>query len=192
MPFDYSRIWPYGIALLAALVIYRRFRRSFGCQLMRPMRMRVRIGVFLVLGCSMLPLGLKSSSYFAAEAAGLAAGLALGLWGADRTRYQMFNGQLHYIPHTYTGIAVSLLFIGRLVYRTAQAYSMNSSPGMEPGVATQPGLAPSMSMSSPLTAGLLFVVIGYYVCYYGKVLWRSTRISPEDLEVPATSTAATS
>jgi hypothetical protein len=39
---------------------------------------------------------------------------------------------------------------------------------------------------SPFTVGLLCVVIGYYVCYYGLVLFKSTRIGPEDLEVSTT------
>jgi hypothetical protein len=41
---------------------------------------------------------------------------------------------------------------------------------------------------SPLTAGLFFVLIGYYVVYYGVVLWKSHHISPEDLEVVTTPT----
>jgi hypothetical protein len=36
---------------------------------------------------------------------------------------------------------------------------------------------------SPLTLGLLFVLIGYYVCYYSLVLWKSKQIKPEDIEV---------
>jgi hypothetical protein len=45
-------------------------------------------------------------------------------------------------------------------------------------------------MQSPLTLGFLFVVVGYYVCYYSIVLWKSKRIGPEDLEAPSTSSAA--
>ena len=37
-------------------------------------------------------------------------------------------------------------------------------------------------VKAPLTAGLFFVLIGYYVCYYGRVLWKSKRITPADLE----------
>jgi hypothetical protein len=42
---------------------------------------------------------------------------------------------------------------------------------------------------SAFTVGLLFVVVGYYVCYYGMLLWKSKRISPEDLEVNPTPAA---
>ena len=38
-------------------------------------------------------------------------------------------------------------------------------------------------MQSPLTTGIFFVLIGYYVCYYSWVLWKSRHITPADLEV---------
>jgi hypothetical protein len=36
----------------------------------------------------------------------------------------------------------------------------------------------------------LFVVVGYYVCYFSMVLWKSKRISPDDFDAAPTSTAA--
>ena len=188
MQADYPRIWPYVIAGLAVLVIYRRFRRSVGRQPLRPFRMRIRIGILIVLGLSLLPLAFKSGQFLVAEAAGIIAGTLLGLWGANRTRYAIFGGELHYIPHTITGIAVSLLLIGRLVYRLVVVYSAGRSLG-DPLNAGQDFQSSSM-LSSPLTGGLMCVLVGYYVCYYSMVLWKSKRISPEDLEVVSTPTAA--
>ena len=49
---------------------------------------------------------------------------------------------------------------------------------------------PPPMVRSPLTVALIFVVVGYYVCYYAMVLWKSKRISPEDLEAVPTPTAA--
>lgn len=183
MPVDYSRIWPYAIAGVAVLLIYRRFRRSFGRQPLRPVRMRIRLVVLILLGSSLLPAAFGSGQVFFAEFGGAMAGMVLGLWGARHTRYTTYEGRLHYVPHTYTGIAVSLLFIGRLVYRIVEWYAQNGAP---PGAAA----AASPPMKSPLTAGLIFVVVGYYVCYYAIVLWKSKRISPEDLEAFPAPTAA--
>jgi hypothetical protein len=46
-------------------------------------------------------------------------------------------------------------------------------------------------MQSPLTAGIFFVLIGYYVCYYSWVLWKSRHITSADLEVsPAIANSA--
>jgi hypothetical protein len=184
MPADYSRIWPYLIAILAVLLIYRRLRRSFGQQPLRPVRMRIRMGVLILIGVSFAPAALKSLQFLGAEFAGLVAGIALALWGASRTRYRSEGGQLYYVPHTYTGIAVSLLFMGRLAYRLTQAYLWNGTPAP----AAAPTTTSPMNIQSPLTAGLFFVLIGYYVVYYGMVLWKGSRISPEELEVVATPT----
>jgi hypothetical protein len=187
MQADYSQVWPYVIAVLAVFAIYRRFRRSFGRQRLRPIRMRVRIAILTVLGCSLLPTALKSGEFLFAEVAGLMVGMAMGVWGARRTRYRTYDGELHYVPHTYTGVVVSLLFIGRLVYRMAELYSMRPASGV---IAQSEGFAPPTMVRTPVTVGLLFLVVGYYVCYYSMVLWKSKRISPEELEVATTSAAA--
>jgi hypothetical protein len=188
MQLDYSRIWPYAIAGVAVLLIYRRFRRSFGRQPIRPVRMWIRIAVLILLCCSLLPSAFNSGQFLLAELAGAIAGMALGFWGARHTRYATYEGRLHYVPHTYTGAAVSLLFIGRLVYRVVEWYAENGALGGASDAAQ--GIAPTPMMRSPLTVGLIFVVVGYYVCYYAMVLWKSKRISPEDLEAVTTPTAA--
>jgi hypothetical protein len=123
MPPDFSQIGPFLFAALVVFAIYRRFRRNFGRQLLRPGRMTLRIVLLAVLGCALLPLALRSAQYLWAEIAGAALGIGLGLWGAERTRFMMYGGRLHYLPHTYTGIAVSLLFLGRLAFRVAQVYT---------------------------------------------------------------------
>jgi hypothetical protein len=197
MQFDYSRIWPYVIATLAVLLIYRRLRRTFGRQPLRPVRMRLRIGILLVLGGSLLPAAMRSAQFLTAELAGVTVGIALGIWGAQRTRYQTHNGRLHYIPHTYTGIVVSLLLVGRLAYRLVEVYGLGHSTAAGdsadmPALDSSAMMNSSAMMRSPITVGLLFVVVGYYVCYYSLVLWKSKRISPEDLEAVQASTVASS
>jgi len=181
MQTDHSRIWPFLIAALAVLMIYRRLRRSFGRQPVRPARMTVRMGILIALAISLIPLALRSGEFLLVEIAGAAAGVGLALWGAQRTRFARLNGQLYYLPHTYTGIAVSLLVLGRLVYRFVQIYTMGAD-------SAQGFAAPSM-VRSPVTVGLFFVLIGYYVCYYSRVLWRSKHANAEDLEVPPVAAA---
>jgi hypothetical protein len=68
-------------------------------------------------------MALRSAQFLSAEVAGAALGIGMAFWGAERTRFQMYEGRLHYVPHTYTGIAVSLLFLGRLVFRFVQVYA---------------------------------------------------------------------
>jgi hypothetical protein len=182
MPPAYSRIWPWVFAALVVLAMYRRFRRNFGRQLLRPVRMTVRVGILLLLALTLAPLALRGAEYVAAEALGASAGVALALWGASRTRFLRDGERLFYIPHTYTGLAVSALVLGRVVYRLIDLYPTGGVP--LPGNPT-PDTQAAM-VKTPLTVGLFFVLIGYYVCYYGRVLWKSRRITPADLEASPT------
>jgi hypothetical protein len=169
---DFSKIGPFLIAALVVFVIYRRLRRSFGQQLLRPVRMQVRIVVLAIVGCFLLPVALRSSAFAAAVLGGAACGVALASWGAARTGYLRVDGKLYYVPHTYTGIAVSLLFLGRLVYRLLQVYGNAHANHVVTANADQ-AFAPAALVQSPLTVALFFVLMGYYVCYYSAVLWKS-------------------
>jgi hypothetical protein len=176
MPPDYSRILPWVFALLIPLALYRRFKRTFGRQPLAPARLIARIAIFLVLAVA---LSLSARRFALQELGGLCLGAALALWGASRTRFTTENGRRYYIPHTYTGIAVTLLFVGRLIYRFAQSSGALAGAGD-----TAPTAGPKAAMQSPLTMGIFFVLIGYYVCYYSWVLWKSRHITVADLEVP--------
>jgi hypothetical protein len=184
-----SQIVPFLFAALVVWSIYRRLRRSFGKQRLRPVQMGIRIGLFLLIGGLLLPSVMHSSVYLASLESllgGLLAGVALAVWGASRTRYLREQGQLFYVPHTYTGLAVSLLFLGRLVYRFVQVYSLQSAAQGGAAAATaagspNPGFAAASMVSTPLTLGLFYVLVGYYVCYYSVVLWKSKHLTAEEL-----------
>jgi cytochrome b561 len=145
--------------------------------------MTIRMVILAVLGASLLPAALSSTSFLAGEVVGAATGIALALWGAKRTRFLTHNGQLCYVPHTYAGIAISLLVVGRIAYRFTQVYA---APGIMPpnAAAGDSAAAPASMVQSPLTVGIFYVLIGYYLCYYGWLLWKSKHIVPDDLEAP--------
>jgi hypothetical protein len=185
MNFDYSKIAPFLLAALFVFVIYRRFRRNFGQQPLRPIRMQVRIGVLIIVGGLLLPTAFRSGAFLAATIAGVAAGAALAVWGGSRTRYVKISNQLYYVPHTYTGVAVSLLFVGRLVYRIIQIYTNAHATRAVAAEASNQAFVPSSMLTSPLTLSLFFVLMGYYVCYYSIVLWKSKRTVPEEISAEA-------
>jgi hypothetical protein len=180
---DFSQFGPFLFAALVVFAVYRRLRRSFGRQPMRPRRMAVRMALLTVLACTLLPKALRSTQYLAAELIGAALGLGLGVWGARRTRFQMYNGQLHFVPHTYTGIGVSLLFLGRLVYRVVQAYAGGRAAHAAGSTDPSQAFAPASMIRSPLTVAIFFVLAGYYLYFYGVLLWKSKHLKTEDVEV---------
>jgi hypothetical protein len=189
---DFSQIGPFLFAVLVVFAIYRRFRRSFGRQPLRPTRMRVRMVLLTFLVCLLLPAALRSTQFLAAELIGAALGVALAVWGAQRTRFLTQGGQLYYVPHTYTGIAVSLLFLGRLVYRLVQIYdgahpsraAITVAANAQASAAADPmqAFVPASMLRSPLTLGTFFVLAGYYLYYYGWVLWKSKHLEAADTE----------
>jgi hypothetical protein len=195
MPRDFSQIFPFLFAALIVFAVYRRLRRSFGRQLLRPGRMVLRIVLITLVGSALLPMALLSAQYLWAEIAGAALGIGLGLWGAERTRFVRYGGQLHYVPHTYTGIAVSLLFLGRLAFRAVQVYAGVQAPHAAGGAyvtdAPDPSsaFAPTSMVRSPLTVGIFFVLAGYYLWYYGWVLWKSRHLKAEDIEAASPAAA---
>src|SRR3984885_7389158 len=157
---DFSQIGPFLFAALIVFAVYRRLRGSFGRQPLRPKRMTVRMVLLTVLVCLLLPAALRSAQFLAAELAGATLGIGLGVWGARRTRFLTHGGQLHYVPHTYTGIAISLLFLGRLVYRVVQVYgsthashAANALANAQAPAAADPAqaFAPASMLQSPLT-----------------------------------------
>lgn len=137
--------------------------------------MRIRLVVLACLAAGMLPAAVASRSLLLGECVGLCVGLALGIWGAEQTRFLRQDGELFYLPHTHTGIAVSALFLGRLVFRLL---TYNSA-----GFAQD--LAPATAMQSPVTVAIFFVLIGYYAVYYSVVLYKSKNIDQEDIEPEA-------
>jgi hypothetical protein len=160
MNFNVSQIVAFLSAILVVFLIYRRLRRSFGQQLLRPVRMQVRIGLLILVAALLLPIALRSAAFLFA------------MRGGARTRFLEIDNRLYYVPHTYTGIAVSLLFLGRLVYRLIQVYADMHATHAAAAPAGQT-FAPAGMVNSPLTLGLFFALVGYYVCYYSIVLWKS-------------------
>src|SRR5580658_6972127 len=186
MQSDFSQIGPFLFAILVVFAVYRRLRRSFGRQPLRSTRMTIRIVLLTVIVCALLPVALRSQQYLGAEIVGAALGIGLGIWGAQRTRFLMYGERLHYVPHTYTGIAVSLLFLGRVVFRVVQVYTLAHAPHLANAAADAAGPAqaftgPSM-VPSPLTVAIFFVLLGYYLYYYSWVLWKSKHLNAADIE----------
>jgi hypothetical protein len=143
--------------------IYARFRRMVGRQRLS----RIRPWVTLVL----FPLLLLLLSYAARAypqrrawlAAGLGAGALLAVFGLRHTRFEPTRQGLFYTPNAHLGIALSLLFVGRIVFRLVEVYAID--PAAPRGMGE--------FAASAVTLSVFGLLAGYYIAYaIGLVRWR--------------------
>ncbi|HXY97413.1 MAG TPA: hypothetical protein VEH00_10610 [Steroidobacteraceae bacterium] len=165
---DPKLITPILIVVLVVFGIARRLRRTFGRQPLQPVRIWLRIGILTVaaglIAATSVTRGVEMVEAFIA---GLACGAALAYIGLRHTRFEVTPEGRFYTPHTYIGLAVTLLLVARLAYRFL--YLANG-----PNVSFVPDpSAAAAYQRSPLTVGIFAVLVGYYVLFYAGVLLRT-------------------
>lgn len=174
----------FGIVLF---FIYRRFRRNFGRQKLGRGRLKFRIILLSIVGGLLLIPAFFSPTRFLTTAVGIGIGVGLALWAAKHTRFEKQDDTLYYIPHTYTGMVVSALFLGRIIHRFVVLSSSMSSLAMMDSTGANPGDFGGFSAitNNPVTRCIFFILVGYYVYYYSYVLMEAEHLKPEDWEKPA-------
>lgn len=169
-PMDPKLITPVLMAALVAWAVVRRLRRSFGRQPVQPTRIWLRIGILTLAGGLIGATSVtRGPEMLEALLAGLACGALLAYVGLRHTRFEVTPQGRFYTPHTYIGLAVTLLFLGRVVYRFLHLPNGASGFGADPNAAVA-------YQRTPLTVGIFAVLIGYYLLFYAGVLLR-TRVS---------------
>jgi len=154
-----------GVGALVAWRMYSRIRRVIGRQQLSNNRPRITVVLFMLL------FGLLLFSTFAhpinavALVGGAGLGAALGVLGIRLTKFEQTAEGLFYTPSAHLGIALSVLFIGRIVWRFFELYSLD-------GQAPPPAGMNDITYS-PLTLVIFATLAGYYVTYaIGLLRWR--------------------
>lgn len=153
-----------GIAALIVWRVYSRVRRLIGRQQLKPVRPWITVTLFPLLGLALLLGSLAHPLTAASLGLGAAVGVGLGVYGLRLTRFEATPAGLFYTPNAHLGIALSLLFIGRIAYRAAQLFLLAPA-----------GAPPSTDafMRSPWTLLIFGTLAGYYVCYaVGLLRWK--------------------
>jgi hypothetical protein len=164
---DPRLVTPYLIAALVIWGLYRRMRRSFGRQRVRDGFMWFRIGILTLAAVFIGAQIARDVDLLGLLAAGIACGAVLGYFGLKHTKFEMTAEGRFYTPHTYIGLAVTALFIGRLLYRYLGMYN-----GLVPPPNTGQDLA-AIYRHNPSTLAVIGALVGYYVLYYAGVLLRT-------------------
>jgi hypothetical protein len=169
--------------VLVPLIAWRlvvRFRRLTQRQRLSRLRPWITLTVFPML------LGLLAMTAFVPPAppqpwklAWLVCGLVLGgllaLYGLKRTQFEAIAGDgLYYTPDARLGIAISVLFLLRLVWRLGELVLHGTAASQAP-----------QFVLSPWTLAPIGVFSGYFMIYAaGLLLWRRKALKREKLSVP--------
>jgi len=87
------------------------------------------------------------------------------------TQFEVTPQGKFYTPHTYIGIFISVLFLGRVAYRFLVLY-----PGMHAAAQNNADTFAAFQ-KSPLTLAIFGVLVGYYIAYYVGVLIESGKLT---------------
>jgi hypothetical protein len=159
------------IAAFIGWAIYRRARRSFGRQPVSVVRLRLRIGLLAVVGTLILVTSAARMDLLAPMLGGIVCGAVLAMVGLRHTRFEATPEGRFYTPHTYIGLFVSALFIGRILFRFLTLYG-------HPQSLTQASPNPfEQYQRSPLTLAIFGVLVGYYILFNLGVLRKSREIA---------------
>ncbi len=149
---------PILIGGLFAWSIYRRVRRNIGRQKLRPRRIITSITIFSVIGVLLAAGSLQNPNLLYSLSGGLLLGGVLGVIGLRLTRFETTADGHFYTPNAHIGVALSMLLVGRMIYRFIL---LNSSMG-----ALQANHPPPPPLQSPLTDFIIGLTFGYYIVYY--------------------------
>ena len=147
---------PTTIALFGGLFawsIYRRVKRNIGQQKLRPARSIVSITIFSALTVVLLAFA-HTPALLLGIGGGWLLGALLGLVGLKLTKFETTDAGHFYTPDTRIGVALSLLFIGRMAYRFWAIRNVAAAPHSPP------------PYQSPLTYFIFGLIAGYYIIYY--------------------------
>jgi hypothetical protein len=170
-------VFPLIIIALVAFRVWRRIRSQFGLQPINRGQMMGRIVVFAIFGLliGFYALRVHNTNLLMGLGGGLALGVALGAVGLNLTRFQIdpVKGDC-YVPNPYIGALLTILFLGRIVWRLA----MVSPQLMDSTGSASPVHGPDIGQS-PLTLGIFALIVGYYICYFAGLLIHHQRIVRE-------------
>jgi hypothetical protein len=172
--------------ILSIFILYRiflRVRRNIGWQQLNPGKMQVLIAIFFIIGLIFLILGAFHPISLVSDAAGILIGAIIAYYGADMTRFDKRDGHYYYRPNAWIGSLVTAIFLGRLIYRMYEMFTLGNLGGPQGGLSLTDKLATmGYNADAPWTSGLLLIMFAYYVMYYIILLRKQKK--PESGSAP--------
>lgn len=163
-----------GITALIGFMLYRRFKRTVGFQKLTRSRFWFRIILFSLIGCVFLYLGFLHPLNLIADAVGLVCGLVLSHYAIKHTRIEKREDGWYYSTHLGVQIIVMLLLVARIGYKMLSMYTMS------PEAMAAANADPTQQFTKdPLTMGVFFVLVSFYIRFFLYLLKQSGKLDSE-------------
>ena len=153
------------IIIGVGFAIYRRVRRNIGWQPLNSRRIWFRVILFGLIGLLLLSSSLSNPVAYISDAVGIILGLILAYFAIKTIQFEQRDKKWFYRSNGWIGVILITLVLGRIIYRITVSYGtyetlLNGTPASQ-----QP---PDFSTytSHPITAGIIFILVAYYACYY--------------------------
>jgi hypothetical protein len=166
-------LWTALIATLMMLMLYRRFKFIGRGHRVRPWRMLLRMAIWTLLATSLLLLPWVSLPLLLGA---LALGVGLGVYSLSTTKFERGERGLTVKPNSYVGTVIFVLFAARITWRLIDRF-VNDRPFFRRFADPDSAMA-TPPEQTPIAFILLFIVIGYSLCYSVGVLIRA-RSTPQ-------------
>ena len=167
MPVDgtpHSIYFYLALGSFVAWRVYKRISRLVGRQRFHPRRPWATLIIFPLLLLMLALVSLAHPMGLLSLVGGAALGVGLGIYGMRLTKFEVTPEGLFYTPNAHLGVALSLLFIGRLIYRFIHISVVSPN---------DPSMDPSQFGSSPITLVIFGTLAGYYMSYaFGLLRWK--------------------
>jgi hypothetical protein len=129
-------------------------RRNIGRQKLRSRRIVVSIIIFSLASLALIAFSLQLPKLLLGISGGLVLGVLLGFVGLRLTKFETTDEGHFYTPDTRIGIVLSLLFVGRMIYRFWALRNVSATAYTPP------------PFQSALTFLVFGLIAGYYIVYY--------------------------
>lgn len=158
--------------LLGIFIVYRismRVRRTIGWQQLQTGKLGTYTVILSIVGLIFFAEGLFHITSLLSNLIGIAAGCVLAYFSAATTRFEQRNGHWFYRSNVWVGGIVTVLFLGRLIYRVYDVYAQTQLPATSQGLSLSDRL---QDMTGGWTSGLMLIMFAYYVSYNVILLRR--------------------
>ncbi len=164
---------PGTLAMFAVIawMYYRRIRRHFGRQPYHAGRTVFRMVLVSVIAVLLAVAAFFMPHVWLGMLVGALIGVGIGWLGLYHTHAEWIDGVGSYTPNPWIGAGMSLLLIGRLVWR---GYTGAFTGGTQQ----------TMQQASPLTLALAAALIAYALVYSYGLWWRMKQLAAQHPAAP--------